>query len=129
MSEIAPDLFRLAQQRLSWLDRRQALLAENVANADTPGYLPKDLKPFEQTLAQAGVAPVRTSPLHLAGASGGDGPALDQDLQPEEEAPDGNAVSLTREMVKVADTESAQQLVAGLYQAWVGMMRTALGRN
>ncbi|HWW11780.1 MAG TPA: flagellar basal body protein, partial [Brevundimonas sp.] len=29
--------------RLSWLDERQRVIAENVANADTPGYVGRDL--------------------------------------------------------------------------------------
>jgi flagellar basal-body rod protein FlgB len=35
------DLFNLAEQRLAWADRRQAVLAQNVANANTPGYKPQ----------------------------------------------------------------------------------------
>ena len=64
-------LFDLAERRLAWADRRQGLLAQNIANANTPGYRPNDLKPFASALAGAGsVAPVRTQPNHLAGAAG-----------------------------------------------------------
>ncbi len=62
-------LFALADQRLVWVDHRQALLSQNVANVDTPGYRARDLRPFAQALADArfDIAPVRTDPLHLAG--------------------------------------------------------------
>ena len=57
-------LFDLAERRLAWIDRRQGLLAQNIANANTPGYMAKDLVPFAQTLAKgrrAGAQPVRAS--------------------------------------------------------------------
>src|SRR5277367_3695919 len=44
------DLFNLAEQRLAWADRRQAVLAHNVANANTPGYKPHDLRAFADML-------------------------------------------------------------------------------
>ena len=41
----------LAERRLAWLENRQRVLAQNIANADTPGYQPRDLRPFAETLA------------------------------------------------------------------------------
>ena len=62
------NLLDLAQQRMAWADERQAVLAQNIANANTPGYKPHDVRPFADALASAGaVAPVRTDPNHLAG--------------------------------------------------------------
>lgn len=110
---------------MSWLDRRAAVLAENVANADTPGWQSRDLVPFSAALAQAGVAPVRTSPLHLPGTSAAD-PA--SRILGGERAPDGNAVRLDVELTKVAETNSAQLLVSDLWKKYMGLFRTALGR-
>ena len=58
-------LFDLAERRLAWADRRQELLAQNIANANTPGYRPHDLQPFAATLTSAArslrrLAPSRT---------------------------------------------------------------------
>lgn len=130
-------LFQLADQRLAWLDRRQGLLAQNIANADTPGYRARDLQPFAATLAgkmgagkmgagKLALAPVQTNPAHLAGnptqvAATGRGAAG-------ERAPDGNAVSLDKQLVQVADTDSAQQLTTQLYSKYMSFFRTALGR-
>ena len=49
-------LFSMLRERMTWLNQRQDLLSQNVANADTPGYVARDLKPldFEQALSQAG---------------------------------------------------------------------------
>jgi len=110
---------------MSYLDRRSAVLAENIANADTPGWQSRDLQPFTAALARLGVAPARTNPLHLAGTSLSD-PALQ--LLTGERAPDGNAVRLDVELRKVADTDSAHLLVTDLWKKYLGMFRTAMGR-
>lgn len=138
-------LFRLAERRLAWVDRRQQVLAQNIANANTPGYTARDLHPFERALpgaspgASPGAAPsmaaggapalARTSLLHLAAAgdaAGGGGATARP--RPHERAPDGNAVSVEDELTKVADTAGAHDLTAGLYRKYMGMFRTALGR-
>jgi len=120
-------LFRLAEQRLAWVGRRQELLAQNVANANTPRYRPHDLAPFAAALANADPAAslVRTNSMHI----GSTGSALaDQSSRPRERAPDGNAVSMEDQLTKVADTSNTQELVANLYRKYQGMFRTALGR-
>ena len=120
-------LFRLAEQKLAWVGRRQELLAQNVANASTPGYRPRDLPPFAQALAHAGPAAslAQTNPMHLAGNSSAQS-ALS--VRPRERSPDGNGVSMEDQLTKVADTAGTQELVTKLYRKYHGMFRTALGR-
>ncbi len=119
------DLFGLAEKRLAWLDRRQQVLAANIANADTPGWQPKDLKPFAETLADSTPTLERTNPLHLA-AFGEGAPPIDRSLKPEEKAPDGNAVAIDRELAKVAETSDTHAFVVNLYQTYMGLFRTVL---
>jgi flagellar basal-body rod protein FlgB len=119
----------LAARRLGWLDRRQAVLAQNVANADTPEFRPRDLTPFARTLA-ATAQPVlaRTAPNHLHPA----GRARDgsrEDRQVAEAAPDGNAVSLDREAVRIAETDTAHALAMQVHRSFMGMFRLTLGRQ
>jgi flagellar basal-body rod protein FlgB len=126
VSEIG--LFALADRRLAWLDRRQELLAHNVANADTPGWQPRDLGPFAAALsATGGVAPVRTQPNHLSGTTTATPPGVVE--RPSERAPDGNAVSMQEQLMKVAATESSQELVTNLYTKYLGFFRLALGHG
>lgn len=122
-------LFALAEQRLAWLGRRQELLAQNIANADTPGWQPRDLGPFAATLSQASVAgPVQTNPNHLPGSrEAALRPGAAQ--KPAARAPDGNAVSMQEQLMKVAGTESSQELVTNLYTKYLGFFRLALGRG
>ncbi|HUB43399.1 MAG TPA: flagellar basal body protein, partial [Acetobacteraceae bacterium] len=42
-------LFSLAERRLAWADQRQAVLAQNIANAATPNFQPSDLPSFAST--------------------------------------------------------------------------------
>ncbi len=117
-------LFALAERKLGWIDARQRVLAQNIANADTPNYRARDITPFSQLLGKSAIEPVLTSPLHLAGFSRP--PGDDQDAVAER-APDGNAVGLEDQMTKVADDETSQAMVGNLWHSYMGMFMTALG--
>jgi flagellar basal-body rod protein FlgB len=119
-------LFDLAEKRLAWVDHRQELLAQNIANANTPGYQSKDLTPFAEALVQAAPDMVRTSAMHLPGA--GNGAPLDRKRRPSERAIDGNAVSVEEQLTKIADTDGTHALVTNLYRKYMGMFRTAIGK-
>jgi flagellar basal-body rod protein FlgB len=122
-------LFDLAERRLAWADQRQAVLAQNIANANTPGYKPHDVKPFAATLASAtGVSLQRTQPNHLSGTAGtaSQNEVVDRSHM---QSPDGNAVALDEQLVKVADTETTHALVTTIYRKYLSMISTALGRG
>ena len=118
-------LFDLADHRLAHIGRRQEVLAQNIANADTPGWRSRDLKPFAEVLARASsAAPWQTQPGHLAPRRG----ATQGHVQGGERAPDGNSVVLDSELGKIADSDSSHSLVTWLYGKYLGMFRTAAGR-
>lgn len=120
-------LFQLAEQRLAWTDRRQQVLAQNIANLDTPHFQAKDLPPFAQALdAVAGPALARTDPGHLAGTQD-TGPTALLTPRPTAIAPDGNAVSLDRQLTQVADTSTDQQVATAIYKKYLGLFALALG--
>ncbi|MBN8875708.1 MAG: flagellar biosynthesis protein FlgB [Rhodospirillales bacterium] len=120
-------LFETAAQRLRWAEQRQGVLARNIANVSTPGFEPQDLRPFAQALKQAtSVAPARTSPQHLAGLLETVPLAKER---AHERSPDGNAVSLDTQLIKVADTETAQSVAATIYKRYMAMFGLALGRG
>jgi flagellar basal-body rod protein FlgB len=124
-------LFRAMAQRMSWLGERQQVLAQNVANADTPGYVPQDLKApsFREMVAgnrRATPALAITSPKHLAG--GGVQQIAAKMKAPGERTPSGNSVEIEKEMMKVGDTATQHHLVASLYKRHMLMVRAALGR-
>jgi flagellar basal-body rod protein FlgB len=127
MATTDSDLFALAERRLAWVDQRQDVLAANIANADTPGWQAKDLKPFAAVLAGAGAAvPLAvTNPKHLTGHQGS---GVATTVAAGERAPDGNAVALDAELGKVADNQATQALVTNLYGKYLSLFNTALGR-
>lgn len=120
------DLLSLAANRLGWLDDRQRVLARNIANADTPGYAPRDEKSFSSSLAEQTVAPVQTNPMHLSGTVDTAGTVVER---PRQRSIDGNAVALDEQMTKVADTDTQQRLVTSLYGKYMSMYSTALGKG
>ena len=125
-------LISMLKTRMHWHQTRQKLLAENVSNADTPGFQPKDLRlpTFAPDGAATGSAlvAVRTDPNHLAGAPGRAGEDQ-RNAHRFEITPSGNAVSLEDEMLKVAQNQSDYQLAASLYQKSLQMLRTAVSRR
>src|SRR3712207_3684437 len=123
------DLLKLTERRLAWLEARQKALAGNIANADTPGYQPRDVRSFASVLAGAKSGPgmAATNPRHLSPRS--DPMLARPDRSAPDRAPNGNAVSLDREALKVAETDSAHSLAAALHRRYLGMFRTALGRQ
>lgn len=114
--------FDLMRARLSWLERRQGVLAQNVANADTPGYRPRDVAPF---VVPTAMAPVH-HPGHLPLAGGAEGMV---DGQRTETRPNGNAVSLEDEMLRIAEVQVEHQTLAGLYQRSLALLKTSIGRK
>lgn len=117
----------LAERRLGWLEQRQRVLSQNVANADTPQYRARDITPFER-LMRGGTAPLaRTDGAHLLPAGGAVRARADRAVT--ERTPNGNGVALDEQALKIADTDGAHALATGLHRRYLGLFRTALGRN
>ena len=128
-------LFEALTEKMKWHQARQTVLAENVANADTPGYRGRDLKQpvFEGHMKALSVAQVSTSatqPAHFAVASnsatGGFGDPTSNNF---EITPMGNAVSLEDEMMKVTSNQMDYQTITALYSRSLKLIKTALGRQ
>jgi len=127
-------LFSLMKGKLKWLSQRQEVLAQNVANSDTPGYRPHDLKEFsfkEMVKARQGKINMETTdPHHMSGRRQRIGVAREiQDSRNYETSPDGNAVVLEEQMAKIAETQIQHKVITELYRKQVSMIKTALGKN
>ena len=122
--------------KLRFHETRQKVLAENVANAETPGCRARDIKApdfFRMAVegeGNDGVSTVLTNPMHIAG------PLIDNSapFRPEkvggyEVTPDGNAVSLEDQMMKVTGNQMDFQTVTSLYQRSIGLLKTAVGKR
>ena len=127
-------LISAMKKRLAWLTQRQEILAQNIANSDSPGYKPKDIEPldFKHLLRreQAQINMNLTSPGHLVGSRRRvtDFTAR-KTRKPYETAPAGNAVILEEQMLKLTKTGVSYKLVTELYKKNLGMLRMAIGKK
>lgn len=114
--------------KMHWHQARQKVLAENVANANAPGFQPRDLQaPSGARASAAGSLQIeRTNSLHMA-AGGGPTESATRNAVRFETRPSGNAVTLEDEMLKVAENQADYQLAASLYQKSLAFLRTAAG--
>ena len=124
-------LFGMLRTRMQWHQERQRILAENVANSDTPRFQPRDLvqPKFDRNQPPvAELAVARTNPAHLVGTAGTTQFRLDRSGG-FEARPSGNAVVLEDEMMKVANNQMDFQAASSLYARGLGLLKTAIGRR
>ena len=124
-------IFSMLRSRMQWHQERQKVLADNVANADTPKFRPRDLKPLDFFSQVAQVAPVRvvsTNPAHIGGSSE-EGAFASAQNNKYDVRPAGNAVSLEEEMIKVAANQMDYQAASSLYSRSMGLIRIAHGKR
>lgn len=130
-------MFGLVKRRLGWLNQRQEVVAQNVANADTPKYASRDIKPFDfqaelrrekKPAAQTGVNMAVTDPKHIHKASAGANRdfKVAEDRRPYESAPDGNQVVLEEQMLRMNETQASHSAMTQLYKKHVGMFKSVI---
>jgi flagellar basal-body rod protein FlgB len=123
--------FGLLRARLDQLSERQRLISENIANASTPGYRPRDLDTagFERMLASQaaggrGLTMTRTSASHMLPGGGRAGVTVIT-RDDAETTIDGNAVVLEEEMARASETRMAFETGIALYQKGLELVRLA----
>ena len=121
--------------RMQWHQERQRVLAENVANSDTPNFKPRDLiePKFDAAGANAAgsmgsLAMMRTSGSHIAPA-GADQSFAENRKVGFETRPAGNAVNLEDEMLKVSANQMDYAAVTSLYSKSLHLLKTAIGKG
>jgi flagellar basal-body rod protein FlgB len=132
-------MFGLMKRRLGWLNQRQEVIAQNVANADTPKYASRDLKAFdfqaelrrEKHQTDPSTTPVNmtvTDPKHIAKAGMGSTRDFKEsvDRRPYETAPDGNQVVLEEQMLKMNETQTNHAAMTQLYKKHMALFKTVI---
>lgn len=125
-------VFALSAARLAHASERNAVIARNVAHADTPGYRAQDVAAFDfgRMAADTAVQPTATRPGHAVGRSPLGRPELAvSDASATDESPNGNTVSLEEQMVLAAEARGDFELAAALYAKHLSLLRTAIGRD
>lgn len=137
-------LFQAITKKMGWLGQRQQVLARNIANINTPGFKPKDIEAPDfgaimrgnamgnQLPTGGGVPLVATHPAHFR-ADPLEDPITDREVEitvPDApDRPNGNAVVLETELMKVTKTAMDYQLTTNIYRKYVAMFKTAIGRR
>jgi len=98
---------------------RHAVISENIANADTPGFKAKDLEPFSEAFKSGNALPSgalanrnRARPIETTGVA----------------SPNGNTVSLEDQMARGGEVARDHQTAVTIYTRALAMLRTSLGR-
>jgi flagellar basal-body rod protein FlgB len=136
-------VFRVLTAKLNYSAERQKLIAQNVANADTPGYAPSDLKPFSMEVANQTARYLRpassgasarglgmiemtkTSEAHLDNPNPAPGPFSNTTGPDSEARVDGNQVVLEDQMAKLTETRLDHEAALTFYQQSLTMLKDA----
>ena len=118
--------------RMTWLDERQRLIAQNVANSDTPGYVGRDLRAptdFAAALRDGGglrMAQTSSGHMPVGGPNGAPVARFTSEKSPDSETTlDGNAVVVEEQMLKMAESRMAYDAAIGLYTKSMAMITLA----
>jgi flagellar basal-body rod protein FlgB len=121
-------LFAMLKSKMNYVNARQQLIAQNVANADTPDYMPQDLKPFSfAAMAKtAGIGLTVNQPGQMpVGPTNKTGALKPVDTPDTEARIDGNQVVLEDQMNKLTQARIDYQTAVDLYQQSMSMITTA----
>lgn len=128
-------IFTLLKTRMQWHQARQGVLAENIANANTPSYVAKELAApdFKSILAQqkarsfSAGALRQTSSMHIQATQSGDSADFATEQADWEVTPSGNSVVLEEQMMKLAENQLDYQTITALYTKSIKLMKMAAG--
>jgi len=130
-------LFAMLRGQLGYLSERQRLIAENVANANSPGYAPHDLQhPDFQAqlrsasggLVAAGVQAM-TQPGHMQAVNARGGPTAGMKTYKSKDSEttlDGNSVVLEEEMMKMTESRMNYDAAVSFYQHSLNLLQMAI---
>lgn len=119
-------LFNLAFDKADWLSVRQATVAENIANANTPAYRTREIVPFETTMQRTELALATTSPGHFA-LVGRPAHATPENAPRAGFGGAGNDVSLEKELIKAGevsrDYSLSVSIVKSFHRMWMASLK------
>ncbi len=133
MDSTSPNLLTAMRERLRYLGERQAVISQNLANANTPGFKAKDVAApnFSELLAvknTSGVELATTTPQHFRSSNQSTHYKL-MEVETTETAPDGNNVILEEQMMNMAKINMDYQATINLYKKMGSLIKIAIGRG
>lgn len=125
-------VFQALKSKMKWHQVRQSVLAENIANSDTPEYKAREVKDFnfaDLVERQSALETTRTKVGHISGIMSASSSGKVEERDMFEVTPSGNNVVLEEQMMKVTENQMDFQAVSTLYSRGLGLIRTALSKN
>ena len=126
-------LLGMVTKQMDWLNQRQKVISQNIANSDTPNYIPHDLVELDfADLARSQTKKLKmsvSSEKHIEDPNVKNGKYRDKKDKSFTSEPSGNAVVLEEQMMLQSQTQVDYELMTRLYKKHVGMVKMALGRG
>ncbi len=119
------DIFRTAGNMARHATLRQNVIAQNIANADTPGYVARDIAPFADSMADTeGMR--RSRPGHFGAPDQPDSRFASAGTMP---SANGNSVSVEAEMVNAVEVRRQHDRALAIYRSSLALLRASIGRR
>ncbi|RFC64087.1 flagellar basal body rod protein FlgB [Fulvimarina endophytica] len=119
-------LLSLASRQAEWLTQRQAVVAENVANVNSPGYTAKDITPFSEILDNTALTQAGSSPMHLAGGGAPRGGGETREAGTWDVKHSGNSVTVEQEMLKAGEVSRDYSLNTSIVKSFHRMYMSTI---
>ncbi len=134
-------ILTMAKSLAAHATTRQGLVTQNVANADTPGFAARDVRPFAEVyrgpgaetagpnaLRAAAFAPSASRPGHAGFEAAGAAATAYDITKIDAASPNGNTVSLEDQMVRGARAQADHDMALGVLRKSMDLIRMAIGR-
>lgn len=123
------EIFRMASAMAKHAGTRQAAIAQNVANADTPGFKARDIAGFADLMTRSrdSTGQFATRAGHLHGTVDPFEPEF-RITETASDSPNGNSVSIEDEMMKAVEVQRQHEKSIAIYRSSLNILRTSLGR-
>lgn len=119
-------LFAIAAQNNHWQAQRQSLIASNVANANTPDYKARDLRPFEMVMQGMQLQMAVTKPGHMASKDSGNVPnSASKRGKSWDVYHSGTAVTIETELMKAGEVNRAYTLNTNIMKSFQRMLTSS----
>ncbi|WP_295691725.1 flagellar basal body rod protein FlgB [uncultured Maricaulis sp.] len=131
----------LLRQSMSFHSDRQQVIAENIANANTPGYTPRDLDESDfhaalrsqmgdrSSAPRGAIGLTTTRAGHIPASTGASASSASWepiDSPDSETTVNGNSVVIEEQMVRAQENRMRYESALTLYQKSLGLLRTAI---
>ncbi len=118
------DIFKMSAAMARHAGQKQAVVSQNVANADTPGFVARDIPDFDKMYTNPNSThqqrATRTRHLHGMVAGQPDAPMM---KQPADGAPNGNQVSVETELLKSVQAKRQHDRAVAIYKSALNVLR------